>query len=351
MKKRWFAFVTFAAGGGLLGLQACGDDVVSMGTPDASVDSPASIPDGAPLPTPDASEASAPNGGVVSFTVPASGGSVDVPSAAGKLTFVFPASAAGKSLTFKQGSAGAVGGLTAGSFLDVISMGPDGARFSDPVLVKVEKKALVGAMLTFTESGAKGSPSALPFDKPLGGYQLRHFTALVIVPIGKVCDSEGYSDTPDSGRCSAAGSASTFRTIGCKGYSYCTLSAGACCIDPAVDSGTGCTVEQQIYSVTYSPTDSNGGQYPYCDSDAGDWDGGDAGCTGVSFGLGYAANGGCYAGRSCPGALYEMSCNGTMCTCSVAGTPTSTFAQAVTSCDTGVTMQNAFIQRCNFPAH
>jgi hypothetical protein len=46
-------------------------------------------------------------------------------------------------------------------------------------------------------------------DASAGGYEARHVTALDIVPPGKVCDSEGSTDTPASARCSGAGGAST----------------------------------------------------------------------------------------------------------------------------------------------
>ena len=349
MKKHVLAVMTVMAGGALFALQACGDDEVTSGTPDAGTETSFVATDGAG-PVPDASEAAV-DGGAGSFTVPAAGGAVDVPSAAGKITFTFPASAAGKTVTFKQGADGDIG-WPAGQFLDVITMGPDGTRFTDPVLVAFEKKALVGSVLTFGENGMKGPASPLPWNAAAGAFELRHFTALVISPPGKLCDSQGYSDNPDSGRCNDAGTATTFRAITCKGYSYCLITAAACCVDPAVDSGTSCTVEQQKYGITYTPTDSNGGGNPWCDVDAGDWDGGDAGCSGgggPSFS--FSASGGCKVANDCSTAGtggYVMTCDGTTCTCTNGPTTTSTFAQA-TSCDTGTTMRTAFVQKCDFP--
>ena len=277
MKKRWIVALSLTSATALMVvLKACGDDEV-VATRDAGVDASGPI-----APAPDST--TPPDAGVDSssgqtFTVPAGGGSVDVQGQSMKITLVFPASAAGKAITLALGTA-ADTGFPTGTFSDVIKLGPTGERFADPILVKPEKKALVDAVLTFTQGGAKAPSSPALYNATAGGYEVRHFTALVIVPPGKVCDSEGMNDTPLSARC--AGDASTFRQVTCKGSSYCVISSGSCCIDPAVDSGTGCTVEQQLHAVTQQPSDSNGGQYPSCDGDARDWDGGDAGCTSSS---------------------------------------------------------------------
>jgi hypothetical protein len=352
MKNRGLAAMTLVIGGAVLALQACGDDDnAARPTPDAGTEAPAQPPvDGGPGPSADASEAAVDGSvpGVTSFTIPAAGGSVDVPSAAGKITFTFPASAAGKTITLQQGAATAIG-WTAAQFLDVIKLGPDGARFADPVLVKIEKKDQVGAVLSFAESGAKGPASPLFWNATAGAFELRHFTALVISPPGKVCDSQGYQDNPASARCDDAGTATTFRAISCKGYSYCLLSAGYCCVDPAVDSGTGCSIEQQKYRVGYTPTGSNGGANPWCDVDAGDWDGGPAGCGGPSFD--FTPNGGCKVANDCSTAGaggYVMTCDGTTCMCTNGATATGSFPQAA-SCDTGIAMRTAFVQKCDFP--
>lgn len=341
--RRFFVICGAIGAAACVVLQACGDDDVVTTKADAGSPNPPVDSGGAPdAPPGDAGRDSGGN----TFTVPAGGGSFDFAGQSMKITFVFPASAAGKTITFALGTATDTG-FPSATFSDVIKLAPNGERFSDPILVKPEKKELVGAVLTFAESPAKTPASAAEYSKTAGGYEVRHFTALVIAPPGKVCDSEGFSDTPASGRCSAAGAATTFRALTCKGYSYCVVSTGSCCVDPAVDSGTGCTVANQIYNIGFNPSDSNGGQYPYCDGDAGDWDGGDAGCAGP-MGLSWSTDGGC-AGQNTCALDYNMGCNGTTCTCTRGGnTVTGTFAQG-TACDNSATIRTAYVQKCNYP--
>ena len=172
-----------------------------------------------------------------------------------------------------------------------------------------------------------------------------------------MCESQGYGDTPASARCNLSdggvGPASTFRQVTCKGYNFCAIISAACCVDPTVDSGTTCSVEQQKYGITFTPSGSNGGQYPYCDVDAGDWDGGaDAGSGCSGLGLTYVANTqntGCSVVRDC-GPVYRMDCDGTTCTCATASPQATlgTFPQTA-ACDTSVAMKAAYVQKCNFP--
>ncbi len=350
IRIRWPAIVTMTAAGGLLALGACSDDekVGASETADASPgDARVTDSDSGPGQTVDASDGSVDTSGLVTFTIPAAGGSVNVQGGATALAFTFPASAAGKTITLKPGSATDIG-WPAGQFADVIEMGPDGERFADPIIVRPAKKELVAALLSFSETGmSKGPASPLPLNAAGDGFELRHFTSLVIVPPGKLCDSEGHSDTPDAGKCGDAGSATTLRQITCKGYSYCVLIEGACCVDPSVDSGTGCSLEQQRFGVSYKPTDSNGGSQPHCEVDAGDWDGGPTNCQG-NLNYAFAANGGCSVTRDC-GPFYSMTCNGTTCTCQK-GAQSATFTQTA-ACDTTATMRTAYVQKCNFPVN
>ncbi|MDB4933215.1 MAG: hypothetical protein JWP87_187 [Labilithrix sp.] len=351
-KLRMATLLSLVAAAGALGaLGACGEDPAVGSPPDASADAQSTdtgmpVPDGAVDGGPGDTGTDA--GGAVTFTVPAGGGAVDFHGSATKITFTFPASAAGTTITLAPATPADIG-WPAGQFAEVVQMGPEGTRFVDPVTVKPEKKGAVSAILSFAGTGTtKGPASPLTLAAVGDAFELRHFSALVIVPPGKLCDSEGYgTPVPNSPSCASAGAASTLRTVICKGLSYCVSIDARCCVDPN-DAGTGCTIEQQVYGVTYTPTGSNGGQYPYCEVDAGDWDGGASTCTpGVGFNYSFTANGGCTVLRDCS-TVYKMTCDGTTCTCSTDATTSGTFAQAA-SCDTTASMRTAYVQKCNLP--
>jgi hypothetical protein len=345
------ALTAAVALGAMAGLQACGEDTTTAGPqPDAGFDVLPPPPNPPPAPGDAGSDAT---DATVTYMIPPGGGSVDfTTSAVGKVTFTFPASAAGTTITLAPSSATALG-WPADQFLDAIKMGPDGTRFADPVGVKFEKPALVGAVLSFADNGAKGPASPVDFDQATGTFVLRHFTSLAILPPDKLCDSQGSNEVADAGACADAGAATSLRTIGCKGYNFCLVLNESCCVDPAADSGTSCSPSMPNYAVTSFPTGSNGGQYPYCDTDAGDWDGGpDSGCSGSSVAYSYAQDGGCAVQRDCAGAgyVYKLSCDGTNCSCDtvVPQTTGTAFPQTAT-CDNTQTMRTTYVQHCNFP--
>lgn len=327
-------------------LQACSGDEVAETSPttDAGSDGAQTTDTGTPVTDAGSSDASS---GIVTFAIPTGGGSVDIPSAAGKITFAFPASAGGKTITLQPSSAAAIG-WPADQFVAAIKLGPDGTRFTDPVMVKIEKKSLVGLALAFADTAAKSPAFPLAWDATAGGFTLTHFTTLVLAPPGKICDSQGHQDTTNSASCPDSG-ATSLRRVTCKGYNFCMTINAECCVDPSVDSGTTCSVEDQRYGLDYRPTeDTSNGQYPYCVVDAGDWDGGDAGCSVAPY---YAYNlNGCQVSRDCQFQVFRMECDGGTCGCSTDNgiTYSSSFAQSA-ACDNAATMKTAFVQGCNFP--
>jgi hypothetical protein len=121
-------------------------------------------------------------------------------------------------------------------------------------------------------------------------------------------------------------------------------------VDPAVDSGAGCTWEDWPLRGTYQPTDSNGGQYPYCEADAGEWDGGVSACNGAQPAPFYSWQNdgiGCTMLRDCS-TLFRMQCDGGSCDCSTQGATTGTFAQG-SVCDNTAAMRAGYVQNCNYP--
>jgi hypothetical protein len=345
----WAAAACALVSGGLA-LQGCvGDDTTVEPKRDSGTD--ATVTPQNPQPPPPSGDGGPGTdgggpGATTSYTVPAGGGTVTVQGASQPIALTFPASAAGVNVTITVSDPAAIGWGT-GQFSDVLRLGPAGTRFADPVVVKPASKASL--LFTFPDGTSKQTAEPVPFSASAAGYLLKHFSTLVLAPPGKYCDSEGYDDSPDSGRCDTDAGATTFRSLTCKSYTFCLVINGSCCVVPGTDAG-GCTTENQKYAFSYTPTEStNGGQYPYCVVDAGDWDGGDAGCSGGAFGYQYGVDGGCSLSRQCAPS-YAMSCNGTGCTCAVGGNDSGAFTQG-TTCDTAATMKTAYVQRCNFPSN
>ncbi|HEY1533539.1 MAG TPA: hypothetical protein VGF76_05960, partial [Polyangiaceae bacterium] len=196
---------------------------------------------------------------VVNATIPAGGGNVPVALPSGQVvTFVFPASAAGKSVTLTPTDSTAIG-WPAGQFSDVIKMEPNGTTFADPVVIKLASKDLL--VLDFSSSGARGPGEGLALNAAGDGLLLKHFSTLAVVPTGKSCDSaSGWNGTPNSASCESAGAATTSMDFGCKGYNFCEIIMAHCCVVPGA---TTCQEGDANVTVTYTESDGNG-SHPYC---------------------------------------------------------------------------------------
>lgn len=365
MRGRFYvSMVAAVAAGGLFVLNACSDDVVAPASvPDASVpDAPRDEPttdagaEDAKAPVEDADAAVEKE---VTFTVPPGGGTVDFAAGSMKVAFSFPASAGGKTITLAPAKAEDIG-WPAGQFSEAIKLGPDGERFADPILVKPDNPELVSMLVSFGDGPEKGPASAVPLSADGSAFELHHFSTLVFLPPGRVCDSESHTDTADAPYCAAAsGGRTTMREIGCKGYSYCLHVTLKCCVAPG-ETRAGCTWADAPVLSTQTPTGSNGGLYPYCEGDPGDWDGGASGC--LMPGPLYSFRGGdhCEARRAeCGsdfGGSYSLTCNATECRCTKIAQggampeQSAPFPKGAT-CDHVANMKAAFVQKCNFPAH
>lgn len=353
-KARVAVLVAFGAlGVGGLVLQGCtGDDTTVEPKKDSGTD--ATVPPPPPPPPPNeggpGGDAGDAGPTTINYTVPSGGGSVDVQGTTQVIRLTFPASAGGVNVTISVSDPTAIG-WGAGQFTDVLKLGPAGTRFADPVVVRPTSKSSL--LFTFPDGTTKAPGEPVPYSATANGYLLKHFSALVLAPPGKYCDNEIYNDTPNSGRCDLDSGFTTFRQLQCQGWNFCMIINGACCVGadagPPPDGGTGCTTDNQRYAFGYYPTENtNGGQYPYCAFDAGDWDGGDAGCNPGTTSYDYQGDGGCGVYRQC-GPGYSLTCGGGTCTCRLGGQDAGSFAQGTTTCDNLAGMKTAYVQGCNFP--
>ena len=289
-------------------------------------------------------------GGPVTYTVPASGGSVSVQGAHTAITFAFPASAAGKTLTLTPALAASIG--WSNDFSDVIAMTPDGTTFIDPVVVTPASKQLL-VMSTATGS-TKGVPEMLPLAPSGTGFLLTHFSSLAIVDPALSCDTtSGWESLANDPLCTKYGGAATTRlAFNCKAYKFCAIVAASCCVPPGT-TRTDCEIgDNNLYLATQS-TDSSGGQYPYCGTDAGARPTCPA-ATSTTIGDGGAAGGSCTATTGFRGDTYSLTCSptadtdgGQACVCSKNGS-LHDLASGENACATlSGSLSNCMLGGCN----
>lgn len=199
------------------------------------------------------------------FEVPAGGGQFEYMTPSGdRITFDFPASAAGIDITITALDPDDVewgDNQLADSFSSVIELGPDGQEFDDPIEVVVSG----GAVIAFNFSEPGGVPEPLELNGDGDALLLTHFSTLAVVAPNQSCESSsGWNDTADSQSCAEHGSASTYRSYGCKNFQFCYAIEASCCVEPG-DPDEDCRIGDAALTLVYTRTDSNGGMYPYCD--------------------------------------------------------------------------------------
>ncbi len=200
------------------------------------------------------------------YHVPANGGTFHFTTDSGsKITFLFPASAAGKDITLasvdpKSVSWGNSSFKTA--FSEVIELGPSGTTFATPIKVTFAD----GSLFAFDFSDPAGAPDPLQLSSDGKSLLLKHFSSLAVVPPTALCDSVGgWSDVASSQSCS--GATSTLRAFDAKCYKFCYYIHVTCCVDPTktTNMNDGCATGDANLAITENRYGSNGGQYPYCD--------------------------------------------------------------------------------------
>lgn len=260
----------------------------------------------------DAADASDGSTGVVTYTIPAGGGSVSVTGATTTLALAFPASAAGLTVTLKSTTAASIGWST--EFTDVITLGPDGTVFADPVVVTPGDKHL---LLFSSPSGAgKQRLEALPLAVNGAGFELRHFSSLAVVDPAQSCTSTtGWNAAPNDPGCTRYGGANTTRlSYGCKALQFCQYIYASCCVPPGT-SRTDCELGDNNLYVEYVQNGGDATSAAYC---------GDAGakpsCGAITTTGGATAD--CSASMTVNGNVYVAECSsagGQSCRCTKNG--------------------------------
>ena len=201
------------------------------------------------------------------FSVPSAGGEFAYMTPSGiEVVFDFPASAGGMDITVTAVDADEVDwgdDDLAGSFSQVLELGPDGATFEDPIHVSFSD----GSLIAFNFSDLTGVPEPLALAEDGASLLLTHFSSLAIVAADQSCQSSsGWQDTADSATCANAGSATSYRHYTCKNYQFCHIIEAGCCVEPDSEVGEGCRTGDPEVTLSYLRTDSNDGAYPYCEA-------------------------------------------------------------------------------------
>jgi hypothetical protein len=193
------------------------------------------------------------------FTVPPSGGSVDVATPSGtKLSFDFPPSAAGKAIVLTPTDAASIG-WAASDFKDVIKMEPDGTVFADPVIVRPSSGGVM--LATFPTKAEKSPPEWLALAPDGQGAELHHFSTLAVV-VG--CDFSAEPSAPD---CAGGGTA---LSMACVLPQLCSSVSVSCCVGANSATHT-CEFGAASLKVAISALVSGGASYcPGVDSGLAD---------------------------------------------------------------------------------
>ncbi len=182
----------------------------------------------------------------VTYTVPSGGGSVDVKMPSGNvLTFTFPASAAGKTVTLTP--AASLQGLVGKELKDILRMEPEGTTFVDPVVVRPSQGDML--LMDFGAAGATAPGEILALSPERGGFLLNHFSTLGVVFPQLFCNSGGWTTTPGSARCAGFGAAANEAKIKCDSNAFCFSWELSCCKTTATE---GCSLYDQGVASTAS---------------------------------------------------------------------------------------------------
>ena len=269
--------------------------------------------------------------GIVTYTIPAGGGSVSVTGATTTLALAFPASAAGLTVTLKSTTAASIGWST--EFTDVITLGPDGTVFADPVVVTPSDKHL---FLFSSPSGVgKQRLEALPLAVNGAGFELRHFSSLAVIDPAQSCSSTtGWQATAADPGCTKYGGANTTRlSYGCKALAFCQYIAASCCVAPGT-TRTDCELGDNNLYLEYVQNGGDTASAAYC-ADAG----AKPSCGTITSTGGATAD--CSASMTVNGNVYVAECTsagGQSCRCTKNGV-TSSYTAGADNCGTSAAIR------------
>ncbi|MEY4577047.1 MAG: hypothetical protein RL701_1750, partial [Pseudomonadota bacterium] len=186
----------------------------------------------------------------VTYKVPEKGGSVSVPSPSGMpVDFEFPPNAGGMEIKLTPQSAASIG-WTDGQFAEVIKLEPDGATFTEPIIVRPPTGDVL--VLSFPQGSDKSGAEGLPLAPGGDGFLLSHFSTLVVVTPEKSCGTgSGWklgSDTESVAKCKNSDFPQYLAFV-CKATQFCLKIEASCC---APNGATTCRLGYDNLAVSFA---------------------------------------------------------------------------------------------------
>jgi hypothetical protein len=274
---------------------------------------------------------------VVTFTVPAGGGSVTLSNGTQPYAFAFPADAAGKTFTLEWLSPASQN--VAMKYVDIFRLGPSGSTFATPVQVRPSGPeastsppfAVLTDVLPTSQTG-----SAIYLTN--GAYPVPHFSYVLIPGSPAALGCSGGGGIDECFALDGIGNEVAVPTAGMyAAYNNCILDElceeieTVCCYDSM----------STAHLVTQGLQWCNGGSFVQEFPAEGLTGCGVAGCTTVT---GYVSGGTCFSSANCNGAHQGMRCDGQKCSCD--GDAGTTFAQGA-ACSSAAALASVVSANCH----
>lgn len=274
---------------------------------------------------------------MISFTVPAGGGSVTDSSGTQPYVFTFPADVAGKTFTIEWLSPASQG--IAMRYVDIFKLGPSGSTFATPVQARpTGPDAGTSPPFAVLTDVLPTSQTGNPIYFKNGAYPIPHFS-YVLVPSG-----------PAGLGCSGNISTNVCFTLDDIGNEVGVPTPGSyeaendCILDELCEE----VVMVCCYSSMSIAQDvgngrawCNGSSFAKENPEEGLSGCGVPGCTTVT---GYVSAGTCFSSANCSGQPQGMRCDGTTCTCSAGDA--GTFPQGA-ACSSAAAMASVVSASCH----
>jgi hypothetical protein len=152
------------------------------------------------------------------------------------LTFAFPASAAGQTITLRLADDGDYG--VEGEHPNLVEMLPHGLAFDPPVLVTPDWSGAVPVLRTFADAAGAKTPELLAIASDKKAFELPHFSLLSVNAIDYNCPFPGTKVAGISTLCKATQNEVTFY---CDNTTLCLAIEAHCCTDIVGNPNMACT--------------------------------------------------------------------------------------------------------------